>query len=88
MTDMAATIDFPNNEFIPEKPGYSQCWVHHQYEQIAHGPAGPFIVCFECGHVYNTAEQLVKEYNELAPEDTPERTVDEIFFCPNCLHDF
>lgn len=35
------------------------CWVHHRHEP----PKGqPFRQCFECGHVYESAEELVEDY--------------------------
>lgn len=74
----------------------SYCWIHHQEETV---DEEPYMICFECKHVYNTPESLVIAYNEDITEEMidacghtpPIKTleeVDTIFFCPHCIHDF
>lgn len=69
----------------------SFCHIHEKQEELA---SEPYQVCFECGHVYNTAEELVAAYNEAvrvnfgADNPPPPREAHEIFFCQECLHDF
>lgn len=66
-------------------PGVSHCWVHHVNEPWA----GAHIVCFECAHVYRTAQDLLDAFNREMPEECPPATsTDDIGFCPECLHDF
>jgi hypothetical protein len=61
-------------------------------------PSGAYISCFECGHAYETAQELLAAYNaeidrfnasgmsisELAHSED----ADAIVFCPLCMHDF
>lgn len=47
----------------------------------------PYLVCFECGHVYRSSLDLVDDY-ERDIDWSWEGSPDEIPFCPNCLHDF
>lgn len=50
---------------------------------------GDYTVCGECLHVYRTAEELWERYVDGAPEGTySARSVDDVFFCPVCMHDF
>lgn len=46
----------------------------------------PFRVCGECGHVYQTGQELMTAYGEIGPP----KVVDgyTIYFCPLCAHDF
>lgn len=65
------------------------CWVHDELEPRSENP---YLVCFECGHVYETEADLERDYMEERPKDTPITVTpvpaDEIYFCPHCLHDF
>lgn len=73
----------------------SDCAIHETAEEV---PETAYRVCFECGHVYPTAEDLEKAYEERVAElkkrDNeggflmPLKKADEIFFCQFCLHDF
>ena len=50
-----------------------------------------YLRCFECKHAYTEAE-LIKAVQdtlkELGLDYTKIKTVDDIFYCPLCLHDF
>jgi len=37
----------------------SYCWCHDTREPV---PPNPYVVCFECGHVYATPDDLVAAY--------------------------
>lgn len=96
MLSVVANFLFAMREALPGHPD----WCHSccKLEPIPEG--GAFEVCIECGHVYATAEDLLKRYNEecdrmdatYAEEGfSPiERyvTATEIFFCQECTHDF
>lgn len=66
----------------------TQVCYFHGVEPI---PADAYRVCAECGHCYNTREDLVSEDVKLRrwgldiPLPDP---ADEIYTCPLCLHDF
>lgn len=61
------------------------CFWHHRYEERIE----PYRDCFECGHVYNSAEELIDAYNSEKPDDIAEVSdVDLISFCPFCIHDW
>lgn len=45
----------------------------------------PYIVCFECGHIYQTADDLQTAF---ARWSFPIPAADKIFFCQHCIHDF
>jgi hypothetical protein len=51
-----------------------------------------FRVCMECGHVYETAADLEREFAVLGTEIHPavlvRRRVELVTFCPLCLHDW
>lgn len=67
--------------------GGLHCWSHGLDEP----GDGAWRRCFECGHVYMTAEDLQREWTANAPPDLPDRTAppaEEIHFCCLCLHDF
>lgn len=71
------------------------CSIHEKPEEMT---AEPYQVCFECGHVYNTSEELVAAYEQTVQEMIkldneggpfmPKKEAHEIFFCQECLHDF
>jgi hypothetical protein len=46
-------------------------------------------ICFECGHLYQTEDELVEAYNRGGKLIEAEvDNADEIYFCPYCLHNF
>ena len=48
----------------------------------------PYIGCSECGHIYNTAQELV---DALITERQYFSTIDTVYLvsaCPYCAHDF
>jgi len=53
-------------------------------------PSGAYLICPECGHVYETADDLLEDYLAQAPERILSHRIpawaDEITFCPLCLH--
>ena len=63
----------------------SICWICHRFESF--NGEEPYIVCFECGHVYHEPQDLVDSY-EKEVEWKWEESPDQIPFCPECLHDF
>lgn len=68
------------------KPGLWYCWVHMRYEDCTHA----YMSCFECGHTFKTAEDLLDDRNSVMGQidgtslDKPEGVVT----CPHCVHDF
>jgi hypothetical protein len=62
-------------------PGQDWCAFHHEMEQIRDGD----IVCGECWHRYRGPDDLVAVNNTNWAEN---RTFDQIFSCPLCIHDF
>jgi hypothetical protein len=90
------------NPRCPLHGHHSYCFCHYRFEEIPAG--GAFIICFECGHVYATAQDLVdawnREVDRMNADPLPEskfegpiprrtlETVGEIFFCQECIHDF
>lgn len=68
------------------KRGEDFCYIHHRHEQSV-GPT--YRVCFECGHVYYTEEELLDEEWHANGGDVERLTcADGIYFCPLCLHDW
>jgi len=62
------------------------CAIHDTVEANETQLAEADTVCFECGHVYPTEDDLLAEWvNQFGPT---ERVAAEIMFCPLCLHDF
>jgi hypothetical protein len=72
----------------------AHCWEHDLDED----DAGCYRRCFECRHVFRTADDLVAVHNaEVAglnarnpgkPPIPDETGPDRIWFCPYCLHDW
>ncbi|MEU4726501.1 hypothetical protein AB0G06_43480 [Nonomuraea dietziae] len=77
------------------------CWSCNKDEPIP--PSGAYVVCFECGHVYATEQDLIDAYNRIVTEmnaDGARRygdahqpialrtSADGIYFCQHCIHDF
>lgn len=65
------------------------CWIH-DVDEIATDDS--YKVCFECRHVYQTAERLwaahLAHYVGVAPADLPPFDPDRLVSCPLCAHDF
>lgn len=75
--------------WIDDPPRWqSDCW-HHNGERAL---PTDFRQCLECGHSYRTAQDLIDAYYSESPGsyDTPpgQIRVEDIFFCPFCIHDF
>jgi len=70
-------------------PPSEHCYVHGAHEPVPQG--GAYIVCGECGHVYHTALDLLRDFAEQAPPGfvvSGDTTAKDIAFCPFCTHDF
>ena len=69
-----------------EACGDQHCYTHHVDE-----PSEPaYRFCYECGHVWRTAAELLAEHNrQLAVYGRPPETdVNQVFCCPLCIHDW
>ncbi len=67
--------------------GGTHCWTH----DVDEPDEGAYRRCLECGHVYQTAEDLQRQWTANAPRFvTPGAVppVEQIFFCPICAHDW
>lgn len=68
-----------------ESPVSELCYIHG-HEPL---PEAYFCLCGECGHVYTTAEDLIRAYVDEEPEPKgPVPNAADIAFCPYCMHDF
>ena len=71
-------------------PEVRPCAIHEKIEVTA-GDRSYYTICFECGHVYKTEEELIAWWNHEHPSSGSEPWMDntsEIYFCPLCMHDF
>ncbi len=77
----------------PHEPT-DECWGHHcSFHHVDEPAEGAYLICFECGHAYLTAEDLRAAFMaEVAPDlssPLPEPPPAEgVWFCPLCAHDF
>lgn len=71
----------------------SMCWSCYQAEPI---PRNVFIICCECGHVW-TKRSLQRAWRKMGRQLDRRwwrhprnhlRRAKNIFFCPECIHDF
>ena len=62
----------------------SYCAIHERIERLE---GEDVTVCFECGHVYEDNQEIVKEYANTFP-NKPKTNIAHIDFCPLCLHDW
>jgi hypothetical protein len=81
--------DLVNPHEPSEACGDTHCYWHH----VDESDEGAYRVCFECKHVYRTAEALREAFMaEVAPDlSAPPLTTpaaEEIWFCPMCAHDW
>ena len=60
----------------------SSCSIHEVDEPV---PDTTYEVCFECGHVWLTKEEVETVYKDVFPD---KGLPDDINFCPMCLHDW
>jgi hypothetical protein len=82
----------PANLVNPHDPSpacdETHCWSHG----IDEPGEGAYRRCFECGHVYRSAEELQREWVANAPPDLADPgklpPAEEIFFCSLCGHDW
>ena len=85
MTEIAPDLINPH-EPGPEC-GDTHCWSHG----VDESDAGAWRVCFECGHVYRTPEELRREWTASAPpemRDLDAPPAGDIDFCALCMHTF
>lgn len=94
-TDQATLPPGPVEEWSVHEPsdecGGRHCHSHGVDEPLIGTP--PYRVCFECNHVYNTADELFGAYISEMRRVTgipnpPVVALDDIYFCPHCAHDF
>lgn len=76
--------------------GTTFCHVHQVDEPTT---GATFLVCFECGHAYQTKTDLVNAYNDTVDRYNKEkppgepyiaylRYNDDVRWCPTCDHSF
>lgn len=63
----------------------SLCWAHGLAEPME---GEPYMVCYECGHVYPSGLSLMEAYLREAGGCGRYNAPHEVAFCPECLHDF
>jgi hypothetical protein len=87
MADIAPDLVNPHEP--SEACGDTHCYWHH----VDESDEGAYRVCFECKHVYRTAEDLraafmaeVAPCYSAPPSEAP--AVEEIWGCPLCAHDW
>ena len=83
-----------------EACGMAHCATHNVDEHIG---SSYFVVCFECNHVYRTADELLDTFNAIGRQMYEECVAngwdcclpfedqvdpEAIHFCPLCSHDF
>lgn len=72
----------PEPDTCPGCAGFDWCYIHNRREPMV--PGG--IACGECWHVYANEQELIDAHNAW---DGPQVTsVEQIFSCPLCVHDF
>lgn len=59
----------------------SKCAIHEEVEEIE----DPLCVCIECGHIFPDIHCLAESFGEIMKAPF---TLEQISFCPFCLHDF
>lgn len=83
--------DYDDLDRLNEDRSVSVCWACCLAEPVE---GSPYRICGECGHVYQTEAILLSAYwrDRENPEHGRGYLTDplpaEVFFCPECLHDF
>ena len=80
----------------PHEPSGACADTHCFWHHVDEPDDGAYRVCFECKHVYLTAEALREAWAEVTAEgyDLPPGTdviappVEQIYGCPYCAHDW
>lgn len=62
--------------------GAAFCYIHAVHETAEQDD---YQLCWECGHVYRSEQELVDEYAQAGGRH---RLAQDIMFCPACLHDW
>lgn len=72
----------------PPSPGDDWCYSCNRSEPIPE--AGAYLVCGECFHCFDTADDLMAAVRKMAAEIGVQApaSADEVYFCPLCAHDF
>lgn len=65
------------------EPGTSHCQIHHVDEYAV----GAYRTCHECFHVFFTEADLIGAHNR-DPGARQVTSGDEMWSCPECIHDF
>lgn len=73
----------------PGKPGLDYCDWHKRYEDQLRSHSQ----CFECGHVFGTAWELMEQGKKMLDVIYPDRDnrfndPKDVLICPYCAHDF
>jgi hypothetical protein len=63
----------------------SHCAIHHADEPVNDGT---YIVCYECGHVYQSSDDLVTAFKREMGHSPPGDLAPIIDGCMECGHDF
>lgn len=90
MADIAPDLVNPHEP--SEACGDTHCYWHH----VDESDAGAYRVCFECKHVYPTAEALREAWVDTAadgyapevPTSAGAPPAEQIYGCPLCAHDW
>jgi hypothetical protein len=79
----------------PHQPSEACHGIHCYWHHVDEPGEGAYRACFECGHVYQTAEDLRQAWAaEIAPDLRDHGPVpgpppaEEIWGCPLCAHDW
>ena len=93
------------NRLVEPHPIHDACLPVHCWEHDVDEIQTPtsYKRCFECKHVYQTAQDLIDAYNQVVAEMNadgarrygaeheprpPRTSAEDIYFCQHCMHDF
>lgn len=89
LNEIGATVKLPDSyeelDALAEDTTGSICFSCYEFESF--NGQEPYSVCFECGHVYLTKQDLIRLY-ERDVDWSWEGDPDDIAFCPSCCHDW
>ena len=64
------------------------CMSHYRCEPMTEST---YTVCGECGHAFDTADDLLRDHNAVLVElgiDRIDTDPEKVWVCPHCTHDF